>query len=101
MVMVSEIDLFNLEDPNSIIRKVVGDDELKDISSLVEDEIKKFVNEGYPDNIYTPIYEAILNAYQHGNKRDPDKKVRFAYHLGESHLDILIEDEGTILNSNI
>ena len=128
MVMVSEIDLFNLEDPNSIIRKVVGDDELidiselaqrrvqipvgyeikelsiengesKEISSLVEDEIKKLVNEGYPDNIYTPIYEAILNAYQHGNKRDPDKKVRFAYHLGESHLDILIEDEGTILNS--
>jgi len=124
--MVNEIDLFNLEDPNSIIRKIInGEEEIilaeiaqrkvsipigyelkelhlksgngKEINSLINEEIKKFKEAGYPENIYTPIYEAILNAYQHGNKRDPNKKIIFAHKIGETSLDIIVEDEGGVI----
>ncbi len=123
----NNIDLFNLEDPNSIVRKIICKDKeinLKEfvetkfvipldyiikefkikkgdsleINSLIDDEMKKFRLEGYPENIYTPIYEAILNAYQHGNKRDQNKKVIFAYKLNNANLITLVEDEGGIID---
>ena len=125
--MVNEIDLFNLENPDSIVRKIIDKGEInlaeiaqrkvsipigyevkelniktgdsKEINSLINGEIKKFKESGYPENIYTPLYEAILNAYQHGNKRNPDKKVIFAYKINDLSLDILIEDEGGVIDS--
>src|SRR3989344_5808560 len=73
MVMVSEIDLFNLEDPNSIIRKVVGDDELIDISELAQRRVQIPVG-----------YEIKELSIENGERKE---------------ISSLIEDEGTILNS--
>ena len=126
--MIKETDIFNLDNPNSIVRRLIEsqkeinlenlvqkriqipiDYELKElniqsgesneINSLIEKEIKKFSEIGYPENIYTPIYEAIRNAYQQGNKNNSGKKVRFAYKIGQANLNILVEDEGKIIDS--
>ena len=125
----NNMDLFDLEDPSSLIRRVLikdnkninlkefletrfiipADYDIKEfnlkegnsleINSLMDDKMQKFQSAGYLENIYTPIYEAILNAHQHGNKHDLNKKIRFAYKLSDSNLNILIEDEGGIIDS--
>lgn len=126
--MPSEIDLFNLEDPDSLPRRLIGNEsevclesmvpikysipfdyrkkelrikrgESEEVISLISSEIKRIRKHGYPENINTPIYEAILNAYQHGNKRDPKKGVTFAYRIGPRSLDVLVEDEGGVIDA--
>ena len=48
---------------------------------------------GLPTNIYTALYEAIRNAFQHGNQKDLKKPVHFYIKKG-APLEFLIEDQG-------
>ncbi len=45
----------------------------RDIRARLEPILQEAELKGYPSNIFTAVYEATLNAYQHGNKKD-DKK---------------------------
>ncbi len=50
--------------------------------------------------LYAPLYEALLNAFQHGNMRDTLKPIRFHYKVSDSEVELLVEDEGGIINPN-
>ena len=57
----------------------------KDYREKIKRDIKPFVDyacfHGIPENIYTALYEAVLNAFEHGNGKDPHKKVTLAYKI--------------------
>jgi serine/threonine-protein kinase RsbW len=40
------------------------------------------------------LEEALVNAVEHGNKFDPDKKVHFVCNLNDNLISVRIEDEG-------
>ena len=40
------------------------------------------------------LEEAVVNAIRHGNKADPNKKIRVDYLLEDTRLEVNIEDEG-------
>ena len=71
--------------------------ELKDVcQSVVEEAIRQ----GYDSRIFTGIYEAVLNAYQHGNNKDPNKPVTIAFKLSDTQLDVVVIDKGGYLDNN-
>jgi anti-sigma regulatory factor (Ser/Thr protein kinase) len=70
----------------------------QEIQKIAEHIIKKAEQEGFPRNMFTALYESILNAYQHGNKKDPNKKIKINFSIDESSLEIAIQDEGGILD---
>jgi serine/threonine-protein kinase RsbW len=45
-------------------------------------------------NVLVATMEATNNAIVHGNKADPNKKVRIDIHSGEREVKVLIEDQG-------
>lgn len=49
------------------------------------------------DKLGTSVYEAVRNAYQHGNNYDSNKKIVIAHYITRESLDISIIDEGGIL----
>jgi len=49
-------------------------------------------------NLFTPLFEAILNAHQHGNKKNPGKSVTVAYKRSESSVEASVLDQGGEIN---
>ena len=49
-------------------------------------------------NLFTALYEAILNGHQHGNKLDPEKEVVVAYKIDSHSAEIAIIDQGGEVN---
>ncbi len=123
-------DIFNLDNLESVVRNKFGTNKevkLKDLTnnysaipndyerielkleseevfSELRDKIQpictEFEKEGYGANLFTAVYEAVLNAYQHGNKKDTSKKITLAYKHSLEHLDLMVEDEGGVVDSN-
>lgn len=60
------------------------------IGSVVEEAETK----GYNANFFTALYEAVLNAHQHGNKLDSNKTVTLAYKIAQDTLEIAVIDQG-------
>lgn len=52
---------------------------------------------GCGGNFFTALYEAALNAHQHGKKCDPNKTVKFAYSIKENKIRTAVIDQGGIL----
>jgi serine/threonine-protein kinase RsbW len=48
--------------------------------------------------VHLAIEEAFLNAVKHGNKNDPDKKVKVEYTINPDRIDITITDDGDGFN---
>jgi serine/threonine-protein kinase RsbW len=44
--------------------------------------------------LVTSLREAVANAVRHGNRRDPDRRVRVAFAIENSTVTIRVEDEG-------
>jgi len=44
--------------------------------------------------VHLALEEAFINAVRHGNKMDPDKKVRIDYSVGPDRVEISITDQG-------
>ncbi|MFZ0426989.1 MAG: ATP-binding protein [Acidobacteriota bacterium] len=40
------------------------------------------------------VREAVTNAIQHGNRQDPDKRVRVSFRLGTDRISIIVRDQG-------
>jgi serine/threonine-protein kinase RsbW len=65
---------------------------------LVESIIGHLDSEGWSCReqfqIQMAVEEGVTNAIEHGNKRDPSKKVKVDCHVTNSDFTIMIEDEG-------
>jgi len=90
-------DLIEVEIPNKFKIEEV---KIKD-KKIYGKEIRNFLDNFEEKNeifrsskVYTPIYEAILNAYQHGNNYDNNKKILLSYNLTKKNLEFIISDEG-------
>lgn len=66
---------------------------LTDISQLAKHTEKQ-------DKFYTAIYEAVRNAHQHGNKKDPSKKITLSYKSTEDSFEVIVSDYGGRINAN-
>lgn len=66
---------------------------LEDVGTKMNLNLKK-------TGLYAPIYEALLNAFQHGNRRDVSKKVALHYKTTKSFVEVMVEDEGGVLDAN-
>jgi anti-sigma regulatory factor (Ser/Thr protein kinase) len=71
--------------------------ELKNFIYILDEKFRKF---GYKNNIITGIYETILNAHQHGNLCDSSKKILYADKIDNNKLEIIVADEGELLDEN-
>src|SRR3989344_8299460 len=72
----------------------------REIRSVIEPIGREAENQGYNPNFFTALYEAVLNAHQHGNKLDPTKKVTLTYKIAADTLEISVIDQGGILNAD-
>lgn len=61
--------------------------QIQPISMLAE-------SRGYAPNIFTALYEAVLNAHQHGNKLSEEKQIKVSHRINSEKLEIIVEDEG-------
>lgn len=69
-------------------------------------EIREFISpfaeeaemKGYGGNVFTALYEGVLNAYTHGNKCDNNKTVLIATNIKDTNLEFIIADEGEKLH---
>ncbi|MHC4293085.1 MAG: ATP-binding protein [Planctomycetota bacterium] len=76
--------------------------EIASIPSAIEDICLKIVSELQEQNfttddvfsVHLALEEAITNAVKHGNKMDPDKKVKIQYKITSDKVEISITDQG-------
>ncbi|MHC4265099.1 MAG: ATP-binding protein [Planctomycetota bacterium] len=79
-----------------------GSIEITSNTSAVEGVCQKIVSELQAANfskddvfaIHLALEEAITNAVKHGNKMDPDKKVKIQYEITKEKVEISITDQG-------
>ena len=65
------------------------------VETLIEDLKNEYnINEDSYGNMLVAVTEAVNNAIFHGNKGNPDKKVRLSYNVGKDRVCIMIADEG-------
>lgn len=70
----------------------------KKIREIIEPISNGTENLGYSPNIFTALYESILNAYQHGNKYNDKKKIIMASSINPNKLEFIIADAGKTLH---
>lgn len=70
------------ENYSTLIRK-----QIEPIASLAE-------KNGFSPNIYTALYEVILNGFQHANNYDESKLLRVSNRINDKSLEIIVEDQG-------
>lgn len=102
-ITISEHDLprFNSDDSYKgrrfNIRK--GKDTL-DFHKSIADICKEARHTGKHEKLVSAVYEAFRNAYQHGNKKNPEKAIEINYRATEDGFEVVISDEGGEINAN-
>ncbi|MFC1768129.1 ATP-binding protein [Nanoarchaeota archaeon] len=126
--MSEAVDIFDVGDLGSVVRKLVKEEARidlaefdvstytipddytvtsrtfesetyrKEIRAWIEPIIAEAEERGHPQNLFTALYEAVLNAYHHGNERDPEKTVTLAYKITDQAVELSVMDEGGILD---
>ena len=102
----NEINLYNLEtkpfEPEEDygvvsfhLPKEAYNKKIKFLASTFEDWAHK---QGFPGNVFVPLYEAVLNAHQHGNSEDSSKTIRIAHNIREGGVEMAVMDEGSTLD---
>lgn len=124
---MSQKDLLNLDNLDSVVRKLMKRDqpitltdfnlepyeisssykiiniELKeedheDITNQLKPLSKELKKNGFETALPNAVFEAVLNAYVHGNKKDPSKKITVAYKISDRKSNIIVQDEGGEFN---
>jgi len=67
--------------------------QLRDITGKISSIVEK---KGCSSNFFSALYEATLNAHQHGNKLDPNKKITLAYCIKPRKIRVAVIDEGGV-----
>jgi anti-sigma regulatory factor (Ser/Thr protein kinase) len=93
--------LVKLKIPKNFEKKLIALDK-KNYPSQIRKNIA-FISEkveklGYSPNIFTTLYEGILNGFQHGNNYDKDKKLILASKITQKELEFIISDQGNTLH---
>ncbi|MBS3152520.1 ATP-binding protein [Candidatus Woesearchaeota archaeon] len=93
---------FEIPKDHKVLEIAINENELypQQIRSQIEGAVRGAEAKGCNANLYTALYEAILNAYQHGNEKDPKKKILMSYNLGGKTADFAIIDDGGKLDSH-
>ena len=66
------------------------------IEKLIDDMRSEHdIHEDAFGNILVAVTEAVNNAIQHGNKYDPNKKVKVTYEMEEETMSFIITDQGS------
>lgn len=93
---------FRVTDDFTVKKAKISAKDRKEARSVIDEFINPLVAEasaaGYGTNFHAGLYEAVLNAFQHGNKRDPEKEVVLAYNISPSSLTIAVMDEGGVID---
>ena len=55
---------------------------------------------GKQERFHAGVNEAFRNAYQHGNKKDPYKKVTISYRATEENFEVVVSDQGGEINAD-
>ncbi|MBI2662612.1 ATP-binding protein [Candidatus Woesearchaeota archaeon] len=66
----------------------------KEVRNAIGSVVEEAEAQGYNANFFTALYEAVLNAHQHGNKLDTSKTVTLAYKIANDTLEIAVIDQG-------
>ncbi|NQV91203.1 ATP-binding protein [Candidatus Woesearchaeota archaeon] len=74
--------------------KFSSDNYGSEIRGVIKPIIEEAENKGCNPNLHTALYEAVLNAHQHGNKLNPDKKVKICYKITDNIAEIGVVDQG-------
>ena len=53
---------------------------------------------GLKNGVYTAVFEALINAFEHGNNYDSSKPLYFAYFFNNKYLEFIICDSGGVFN---
>jgi len=72
----------------------------KDIANIVKNVIFEISDVDKRDEFYTAVYECVLNAYQHGNKKDFTKPVTIAHKIDDLVAKVLVIDQGGEFDSS-
>jgi anti-sigma regulatory factor (Ser/Thr protein kinase) len=65
-----------------------------DIRRAIEPLCEEAEKQGYGSSLFTALYEAVLNAHQHGNRKDPQKTITIAHRFTHDEVTVAIADEG-------
>lgn len=69
----------------------------KQIREIIEPTTTYAEKLGYGPNIFTALYETILNAHQHGNQKEK-KNITLASLIKKNNLEIIVADQGNSLH---
>ncbi|MFW6383361.1 MAG: ATP-binding protein [Nanoarchaeota archaeon] len=80
--------------------------ELPDLGNNYFGQMRDFISpfaeqceqKSFGGNVFTALYEGLLNAYTHGNKKDNSKNVLFGSNIKENNIEFIIADEGEKLH---
>ena len=80
---------------SSQLQLLSSPESLNIIETLIEDLKNEYkINEDSYGNMLVAVTEAVNNAIFHGNKANPDKKVRVSYNVANDRVCIMVADEG-------
>ena len=71
---------------------------LKQVRTSIENTSGMAESKGFNHNIFTALYEAVLNAHQHGNRADSDKRIILAHNIEDEIAKFVVVDEGGNIN---
>ena len=77
-----------------LILKCGGDECRHAQESLLEAIQKRHFDDSCVFAIRLALEEALANAFKHGNKNDPSKKVTLDYRVDDDRIEIAVADEG-------
>lgn len=88
------------DDYTSIDICVKGDEQPFDHYDEIKELCVKGKHTGKHEKFYAAVIEAFRNAHQHGNKRNQDKKIVLSYRLTDNNFEVVVSDEGGIVNAD-
>ena len=71
-----------------------------DYRSDISDICKMGRHTGRHEKLDSGVNEAFRNAYQHGNKKDPLKKISIGYKSTETSFEVVVSDQGGLLHGD-
>ncbi len=96
-----DIDTFDFDDTYLVRRyRFPNKQYMQNIERAVGPIVHRMTNMDFPRRVHEPIFEAIKNAHEHGNKRDPKKYVTIGITAEDPEIRIAIADQGGIINAD-
>lgn len=70
----------------------------EDYERVVKDFLEESIFNSCAPSVKTALFEAIINAFQHGNDYNSRKGLLFAYYFNANYLEFILCDSGGIFN---